>query len=126
MASEAGGEFKDVDLLCSECGREFVHTKEKQEFYAAKGLDNLPKRCPECREKRRTNQKRQVKPRAGAGGPPRPRSGGWGDRDRDWKSGPRPQFDVVCAQCGKPTTVSFKPTGIRPVYCAECFRERGR
>ncbi len=34
---------------------------------------------------------------------------------------PREEFDVVCAECGKQTTVPFKPTGTRPVKCRECF-----
>jgi len=29
--------------------------------------------------------------------------------------------DAVCARCGKATKVSFKPDGIRPVYCKECL-----
>jgi len=27
----------------------------------------------------------------------------------------------VCADCGKECEVPFKPTGDRPVYCAECW-----
>ncbi|MEA3189947.1 MAG: hypothetical protein QOD77_529 [Thermoplasmata archaeon] len=34
---------------------------------------------------------------------------------------PREEFDVVCAECGKQTTVPFKPTGTRPVKCRDCF-----
>jgi CxxC-x17-CxxC domain-containing protein len=30
----------------------------------------------------------------------------------------------VCSQCGKETTVPFKPTQGRPVYCRECFQQR--
>jgi CxxC-x17-CxxC domain-containing protein len=30
----------------------------------------------------------------------------------------------VCSQCGKETTVPFRPTQGRPVLCRECFRER--
>ena len=36
---------------------------------------------------------------------------------------PREEFDVVCAECGKQTTVPFKPTGNRPVKCRECFQK---
>jgi CxxC-x17-CxxC domain-containing protein len=28
---------------------------------------------------------------------------------------------VQCAECGKGTSVPFKPTQNRPVYCADCF-----
>jgi len=30
-------------------------------------------------------------------------------------------FSVVCSRCGKKTMISFKPDGIRPVYCKECL-----
>jgi len=33
-------------------------------------------------------------------------------------------FDTVCDECGKDCQVPFKPTGDRPVYCSNCFRER--
>lgn len=28
---------------------------------------------------------------------------------------------IKCSDCGKTTTVSFKPTPDRPVYCRECL-----
>ncbi len=31
------------------------------------------------------------------------------------------KYPVVCSNCGKKTTVNFKPTPGRPVYCSECF-----
>jgi len=31
------------------------------------------------------------------------------------------RFDVVCSRCKKGTRVSFKPDGVRPVYCEECL-----
>ena len=34
---------------------------------------------------------------------------------------PRQDYDVTCAECGKQTTVPFKPTGNRPVLCRDCF-----
>jgi len=30
-------------------------------------------------------------------------------------------FEIKCSDCGKPATVSFKPTVGKPVYCRECF-----
>ena len=30
-------------------------------------------------------------------------------------------YPVKCEACGKETTVPFKPTGVRPVYCRDCF-----
>jgi CxxC-x17-CxxC domain-containing protein len=30
-------------------------------------------------------------------------------------------FPVTCDECGKETTVPFKPTGSKPVLCRDCF-----
>lgn len=30
-------------------------------------------------------------------------------------------FETTCSRCGKKTKVSFKPDGVRPVYCKECL-----
>jgi CxxC-x17-CxxC domain-containing protein len=32
--------------------------------------------------------------------------------------------EVVCSSCGQKTTVPFKPTLDRPVYCRTCFQAR--
>jgi CxxC-x17-CxxC domain-containing protein len=34
---------------------------------------------------------------------------------------PRPMYGVICSDCGKQSSVPFKPSGDRPVYCQECF-----
>ncbi len=39
---------------------------------------------------------------------------------------PRPMYQVVCSNCGKDSSVPFKPSGDRPVYCKECFTIRKR
>jgi len=31
------------------------------------------------------------------------------------------EFEAVCSRCGKRTKVSFKPDGVRPVFCRECL-----
>src|SRR3989338_8264812 len=36
----------------------------------------------------------------------------------------RSMYKSVCANCGKSCEVPFKPSGDRPVYCRDCFRER--
>jgi len=33
-------------------------------------------------------------------------------------------FEAICDDCGKHTTLPFKPTQGKPVYCKDCFRER--
>ncbi len=37
----------------------------------------------------------------------------------------REMFKAVCAECGKPCEVPFKPSGDRPVYCRDCFAAMG-
>jgi CxxC-x17-CxxC domain-containing protein len=49
-------------------------------------------------------------------------SGGFGGRDRDNRR-PLDMHDVVCDKCGKNCQVPFKPTGDKPVYCSDCFRQ---
>ena len=34
------------------------------------------------------------------------------------------KFDAICAQCGKPCQVPFRPNGKKPVYCSVCFGEQ--
>lgn len=46
-------EFQDKTLVCKDCGQEFVFTTGEQAFYKEKGLENEPKRCKECRDKRK-------------------------------------------------------------------------
>lgn len=46
--------------------------------------------------------------------------GGGGFRDR----GPREEHEATCAECGKKCTVPFKPSGDRPVYCQECYKNK--
>jgi len=41
--------------------------------------------------------------------------------NRDF-GGEREMFDAECANCHKMTEVPFKPNGIKPVYCRDCFR----
>jgi CxxC-x17-CxxC domain-containing protein len=36
----------------------------------------------------------------------------------------RVETTATCSQCGKETTVPFRPTQGRPVYCKECFQAR--
>lgn len=49
-------EFTDKTLVCKACGNEFVFTAGEQAFYKEKGLDNEPKRCKECRDKRKAER----------------------------------------------------------------------
>jgi len=33
----------------------------------------------------------------------------------------KPMFEIKCTDCGNMTTVPFKPTPGKPVYCRTCF-----
>ena len=60
--------------------------------------------------------------RPSSGGFGRPSSGGFG---RDSRGGDREMFDAVCDECGKNCKVPFRPTGGKPIFCSECFEQRG-
>ena len=49
--------LKNQGLICEICGKNFVFSKGEQEFFAEKGLENVPKSCPECRAKKRAGEK---------------------------------------------------------------------
>lgn len=52
--------YQDEKLTCEECGAEFVFTAGEKEFYAEKGLTNIPKRCNECRKARKQKRKKKL------------------------------------------------------------------
>lgn len=87
--------MEDKHLKCAECGGDFVFTADEQKFHQEKGYTNEPKRCPGCRQNRRTKF-----------------NGPRGFRER---------VEAVCADCGQKTTVPFKPVLNKPVYCDVCF-----
>ena len=47
--------YQDKTLVCRDCGGEFVFSAGEQEFFALKGLQNEPGRCPSCRSARRSS-----------------------------------------------------------------------
>ncbi len=98
--------FEDKSLQCSDCGATFTFSAEEQEFFQAKGFTNEPKRCPACRQARKSE--RYGNSGSGSGS-------GYGYRS------PRQMFPAVCAQCGKDTEVPFEPREGRPVYCRDCY-----
>ncbi|MCL2497773.1 MAG: zinc-ribbon domain containing protein [Symbiobacteriaceae bacterium] len=93
--------YQDKTLTCRDCQAEFVFSAGEQEFYASRGFVNEPTRCPDCRRARK-NQR-------GEGG-----------------SQQREMFEAVCANCGAIALVPFRPSGDRPVYCADCYQPRPR
>jgi CxxC-x17-CxxC domain-containing protein len=99
--------YTDEVLTCVDCHSEFVFTAGEQEFFAAKGFQNKPNRCPDCRAARKAQR--------GSGSGPRADGG----RQRE-------MFSTTCSKCGNTAEVPFQPRGDRPVYCRDCFQsERG-
>ena len=92
--------FQDKSLECSDCGTTFTFSAEEQEFFQSKGYVNEPKRCPECRQARKSER----------------------DGNSSYSSR-RQMFPAVCAECGKDTEVPFEPREGRPVYCSDCYRK---
>jgi CxxC-x17-CxxC domain-containing protein len=39
--------------------------------------------------------------------------------------GPKEMFTATCAKCGKTCEVPFRPNGVKPVYCNDCFVKDG-
>lgn len=58
------------------------------------------------------------------------RSGGGNFKRRSFDrgeggSGGRPQMhQAICSGCGQSCEVPFRPTGEKPVYCNDCFRDK--
>lgn len=88
-------DFHDRDITCIDCGLEFVFTAGEQLFFHDKQFKNDPKHCKRCKAKRN-----------------------YGSR------GVRPETRTTCAECGAETTIPFKPTQGRPVFCRSCFQKR--
>jgi CxxC-x17-CxxC domain-containing protein len=91
-------EYRDKVLKCLDCGTEFVFTAGEQAFFADKGFRHEPKRCKSCKSSRASS--------APSG------------------NSARTETRAICSQCGKETTVPFKPTQGRPVFCRECYQNR--
>jgi CxxC-x17-CxxC domain-containing protein len=98
-------EFQDKVLKCVDCGADFIFTAGEQLFFHDKQFKNEPKRCKACKAKRV----------AVLSAPPTP-----GQNHHYTKVETR----ATCSQCGKETTVPFRPTQGRPVFCRECFQQR--
>lgn len=98
------GNFADVDILCIDCGNEFIWTAGEQIFFRDKGLKNPPKRCKDCKQAK--NERLATIAAAQASGVKQ-----------------RIEVAIYCAKCAGYTTVPFYPSQGRPVYCRSCFLE---
>jgi len=96
--------FQDKTLTCSDCNNSFTFSAEEQEQFQSRGYTNEPKRCPECRQARKSER--------------------YGNSGNSYgNSSPRRMFSVICSDCGKETEVPFEPSQGRPVYCSDCYRK---
>ncbi|OGO18698.1 MAG: zinc-binding protein [Chloroflexi bacterium RBG_16_50_11] len=110
--------FQDKTLTCSDCNNSFTFSADEQEQFQTRGYTNEPKRCPECRQARKTE-------RFSNGGNSYGNNsyGNNSYRNNSYSSAPRQMFPTVCSDCGKETSVPFEPRQGRPVYCSDCFRK---
>jgi len=92
--------FQDRSIQCSDCGATFTFSAEEQEFFQSMAYTNDPKRCPSCREARKSER--------------------YGNSSYS-PSTRRQMFPATCAQCGRGTEVPFEPRQGRPVYCRACY-----
>ena len=99
-------EFQDKVLKCVDCGGDFIFTAGEQLFFHDKQFRNEPKRCKACKAKRVS----VLGAAPAAPGPPYRYS--------------KVETTATCSGCGKQTTVPFRPTQGRPVFCRECFQAR--
>ena len=97
--------FQDKSIQCSDCGTTFTFSADEQELFASLGYTNDPKRCPSCRQARKSQQ-----------------NGNNSYENSGYRS-QREMFPAKCAECGKDTTVPFEPRNGRPVYCSDCYRK---
>jgi CxxC-x17-CxxC domain-containing protein len=93
-------DFQDKVLKCVDCSADFVFTVGEQIFFRDKQFRNEPKRCRNCKSKRVS-----VLSVAPAG-----------------RGSSKIETRATCSQCGKDTTVPFRPTQGRPVLCRDCFQ----
>lgn len=84
--------YQDKTLVCRDCGKQFIWTAGEQEFYAQKGFDNPPSRCPEDRTKR-----------------------------KEERSAQRTMTKITCSNCGREDEVPFVPRKGTGVLCRDCF-----
>src|SRR3989442_11414265 len=94
-------EFQDKVLKCIDCSADFVFTAGEQLFFHDKQFRNEPKRCKACKSKRVSI----------LGMPP---------ARQPLQGRTKVETQAVCSACGKETTVPFRPTQNRPVFCREC------
>jgi CxxC-x17-CxxC domain-containing protein len=111
--------YVDETLSCVDCSSRFTFSAGEQEFFASKGFQNKPNRCPDCRAARKAQR---------GGAPGGSSSGGYGGGAGASRGGGggggREMFQTTCSSCGQTAEVPFQPRGDKPVYCRDCFQSR--
>ena len=108
----------DTTLTCRDCGQAFTFTSGEQDFYASRGFSE-PTRCADCRAARKAQ-------RDGGGSSYGSYGSSYGsDYGSGGGRGQREMFSATCSSCGKEAQVPFQPSNDKPVYCSECFQQRG-
>ena len=92
--------FTDKTLECADCGQQFNHSAQDQQFYAERQFSE-PRRCPTCRAVRKAA-------RGDSGGS---YSGGGAGSYSEGGYGQREMFTATCDSCGGQARVPFRPTG---------------
>jgi CxxC-x17-CxxC domain-containing protein len=103
-------EYQDKVLKCIDCGTDFVFTAGEQLFFHDKQFKNEPKRCKNCKGKRVSVLGASSQSHGSSNAPSR-------------GSHAKTETRTNCSQCGKETTVPFRPTQGRPVLCRECYQQ---
>ena len=102
----------DTTLTCRDCGQAFTFTSGEQDFYASRGFSE-PTRCADCRAARKAQRD--------SGSSYDSYGSSYGSSGR----GQRELFSATCSSCGKEALVPFQPSSDKPVYCSDCFQQRG-
>lgn len=84
--------FKDIQLICKDCGKPFIFSANDQKFFAKQGYTNVPARCKTCREE---------------------------FQNKKYKG--QEVFNIKCSECGKVGKLTVKPTHPKQTLCGECF-----
>ena len=117
---------QDSIITCRDCGREFTFTAEEHRQFTTRGF-SAPARCPDCRKKRSPRRRKKLETK------PVMEQKVQGRRPQQPKpTAPKPQaeqksneiFTAPCDVCGKGAVLRYRPTGLLPVYCRECFEEK--
>ncbi|MBI2630227.1 phosphoenolpyruvate synthase [Candidatus Pacearchaeota archaeon] len=137
-------QLKEVIKICKKhnvetsiCGQS-ASNKEMAEFLVKNGIDSLSVNADKAREisllvkgledkglkgielkenieeKRETENKKQEEIIEKQITPEKP-------AEEENKTDKKQKYKINCSECKKETEVPFKPDGIRPVYCRECF-----